>query len=78
MNDILSGQVDLFFEVISTAAPQVQSKRAFALFATGNARSSLLPDVPTTSRAWLSGPEPNIVDRALQHPRELPLRSSSF
>lgn len=37
MNDILSGQVDLFFEVISTAAPQVQSKHAFALLATGNA-----------------------------------------
>ena len=55
MNDILSGQVDLFFEVISTAAPQVQSKRAFALLATGNARSSLLPDVPTTSELGYPG-----------------------
>jgi len=55
MNDILSGQVDLFFEVISTAAPQVQSKRAFALLATGNARSPLLPDVPTTSELGYPG-----------------------
>jgi len=27
MNDVVAGQVDLFFEVISTAAPQVQEKR---------------------------------------------------
>ena len=55
MNDVLAGQVDLFFEVISTAAPQVQSKRAFALLATGNARSSLLPEVPTTSELGYPG-----------------------
>jgi tripartite-type tricarboxylate transporter receptor subunit TctC len=55
MNDILSGQVDLFFEVIATAAPQVQSKRALALFATGNARSALLPDVPTSSELGYPG-----------------------
>jgi len=55
MNDILSGQVDLFFEVITTAAPQVQSKRAFALLATGKARSSLLPDVPTASELGYPG-----------------------
>jgi tripartite-type tricarboxylate transporter receptor subunit TctC len=55
MNDILSGQVDLFFEVISTAAPQVQSKRAFALLASGNARPSLLPDVPTASELGYPG-----------------------
>lgn len=55
MNDILSGNVDLFFEVIATAAPQVQSKRAFALLATGNGRSSLLPDVPTASELGYPG-----------------------
>ncbi len=55
MNDILSGNVDLFFEVIATAAPQVQSKRAFALLATGNVRSPLLPDVPTTSELGYPG-----------------------
>jgi len=55
MNDILSGNVDLFFEVIATAAPQVQGKRAFALLATGNTRSSLLPDVPTASELGYPG-----------------------
>ena len=55
MNDILSGNVDIFFEVIATAAPQVQSKRAFALLATGNARSPLLKDVPTTSELGYPG-----------------------
>jgi tripartite-type tricarboxylate transporter receptor subunit TctC len=55
MNDILSGNVDLFFEVIATAAPQVQSKHAFALLATGNVRSPLLPDVPTTSELGYPG-----------------------
>ena len=55
MNDILSGNVDIFFEVIATAAPQVQAKRAFALLATGNDRSPLLPDVPTTSELGYPG-----------------------
>jgi tripartite-type tricarboxylate transporter receptor subunit TctC len=55
MNDILSGQVDIFFEVISTAAPQVQSRRAFALLASGSARSALLPDIPTASELGYPG-----------------------
>jgi tripartite-type tricarboxylate transporter receptor subunit TctC len=55
MNDVVAGQVDLFFEVISTAAPQVQEKRIAGLFATGNSRSSLLPDVPTTSELGYPG-----------------------
>ena len=55
MNDVVAGQVDLFFEVISTAAPQVQEKRIAGLFATGNSRSSLLPEVPTTSELGYPG-----------------------
>jgi tripartite-type tricarboxylate transporter receptor subunit TctC len=51
----VAGQVDLFFEVISTAAPQVREKRIAGLFATGNSRSSLLPDVPTTSELGYPG-----------------------
>jgi tripartite-type tricarboxylate transporter receptor subunit TctC len=55
MNDVIAGQVDLFFEVITTAAPQVQEKRVAGLFATGNRRSTLLPDVPTTSELGYPG-----------------------
>jgi tripartite-type tricarboxylate transporter receptor subunit TctC len=55
MTDVLAGQVDLFFEVIATAAPQVQEKRVSGLFVTGTARSPLLPDVPTTSELGYPG-----------------------
>ncbi|UFN50110.1 tripartite tricarboxylate transporter substrate binding protein [Roseomonas sp. OT10] len=46
MNDVVAGQVDLFFEVVAAAAPQVQSGRVTALLASGAARSPLLPEVP--------------------------------
>src|SRR5262249_10194889 len=49
MNDLLSGQVDLFFEVISNVAQHVNSKKVTALMSTGEKRSPLLPDVPTAA-----------------------------
>jgi tripartite-type tricarboxylate transporter receptor subunit TctC len=55
MNDILGGQVDVFFEVITTAAPQIQSGRAHGLFVSGSARSALLPDVPTATELGYPG-----------------------
>ena len=55
MNDILGGQVDVFFEVITTAAPQIQSGRANGLFVSGSARSALLPDVPTATELGYPG-----------------------
>jgi tripartite-type tricarboxylate transporter receptor subunit TctC len=55
MNDILAGQVDVFFEVITTAAPQIQAKRAYGLLVTGNGRSALLPDVPTCTELGYPG-----------------------
>jgi tripartite-type tricarboxylate transporter receptor subunit TctC len=55
MNDILAGQVDVFFEVITTAAPQIQSKRAYGLLVTGGGRSLLLPDVPTATELGYPG-----------------------
>jgi tripartite-type tricarboxylate transporter receptor subunit TctC len=58
MNDILGGQVDIFFEVVPTAAPQVQSKRVVPLFVSGDSRSALLPDVPTA--AELGYPKANL------------------
>ena len=58
MNDIIGGQVDIFFEVVPTAAPQVQSKRVVPLFVSGDSRSALLPDVPTA--AELGYPKANL------------------
>lgn len=55
MNDILAGQVDIFFEVITTAAPQIEAKRAYGLLVTGNGRSALLPDVPTCTELGYPG-----------------------
>jgi tripartite-type tricarboxylate transporter receptor subunit TctC len=55
MNDILGGQVDVLFEVITTAAPQIQSGRAIGLFVSGSARSALLPDVPTATELGYPG-----------------------
>lgn len=55
MNDVIAGQVDLFFEVIATAAPQVQSGRVVGLFTSGDKRSPLLPDVPCTTELGYPG-----------------------
>jgi tripartite-type tricarboxylate transporter receptor subunit TctC len=58
MNDLIGGQVDIFFEVAPTAIPQIQSKRAFPLLVSGNKRVPLLPDVP--SAAELGYPDLNL------------------
>ena len=47
MNDLIGGQVDLFFEAVANVAPHVESGRIVALMSTGSARSALLPQVPT-------------------------------
>jgi tripartite-type tricarboxylate transporter receptor subunit TctC len=49
MNDIIGGHVDIFFEVVPSAIPQIQSKQAFPLLVSGNKRVALLPDVPSVT-----------------------------
>ncbi|MBP0495460.1 Bug family tripartite tricarboxylate transporter substrate binding protein [Pararoseomonas indoligenes] len=49
MNDLIGGQVDLFFEAVANVVPHVESGRAVALMSTGPARSPLLPTVPTAA-----------------------------
>ncbi|MBU4611540.1 tripartite tricarboxylate transporter substrate binding protein [Achromobacter sp. GG226] len=44
---LLSGEVSLMFDSISTSLPHVKSGKLKALAVTGEARSPLLPDVPT-------------------------------
>ncbi|MCR0981146.1 Bug family tripartite tricarboxylate transporter substrate binding protein [Roseomonas populi] len=47
MNDLIGGQVDLFFEAVANVVPHVEGGRAVALMSTGPERSRLLPNVPT-------------------------------
>jgi len=49
MNDLIGGQVDLFFEAVANVVPHVEGGRAVALMSTGPARSRLLPTVPTAT-----------------------------
>jgi tripartite-type tricarboxylate transporter receptor subunit TctC len=49
LNDLLGGQVDMFFEAPSTLLPHVESGKLRALAVTGKARMSALPGVPTVA-----------------------------
>jgi tripartite-type tricarboxylate transporter receptor subunit TctC len=49
MNDLMGGQIDMMFELLTTAGPFVQSGRIRALAVTSKTRSSVVPDVPTVS-----------------------------
>jgi len=55
MNDLMGGQLDMMFELITTAAPIVKSGRIRGLAVTSKARSSVMPDTPTVSELAVSG-----------------------
>src|ERR1035437_226398 len=55
MNDLMGGQIDMMFELITTATPIVQSGRIRALAVTSKVRSPSLPDVPTVSELAIPG-----------------------
>jgi len=54
-NDILGGQIEMMFDTIATMAPSVEAGLVRALGTTGEARSPILPDVPTISEAGVPG-----------------------
>jgi tripartite-type tricarboxylate transporter receptor subunit TctC len=56
-NDMISGQIDMMFDSVTTMAQMAQSGRVKALATTGKVRSSILPDVPTLSEAGVPGYE---------------------
>jgi tripartite-type tricarboxylate transporter receptor subunit TctC len=56
-NDMISGQVDMMFDSVTTMAQMAQTGRVKALGTTGKVRSSILPDVPTMSEAGVPGYE---------------------
>jgi len=49
INDLIAGHIDYCFEGMTTAGPQVNAGRAFALAQTSARRSSNYPDVPTVA-----------------------------
>jgi tripartite-type tricarboxylate transporter receptor subunit TctC len=56
-NDIISGQIEMMFDSVTTMAQMVQTGRVKALATTGRERSTVLPDVPTLSEAGVPGYE---------------------
>ena len=53
--DLLAGQIQLSFENITTAFPQVKAGKLKALAVTSSKRSFVAPDVPTMAEAGLAG-----------------------
>ena len=57
---VMSGQVEMMLDAITTMTPMVKSGRVRALGTTGLKRSSVLPEVPTVSEAGVKGYEATI------------------
>ncbi len=55
--DVLGGQLEMMFDAIPTMAEQIKAGKVRALATTGQARSSVLPDVPTMTEAGVPGYE---------------------
>lgn len=47
--DVLSGQVDMMFDAVTTMTENIKAGKVRGLATTGRARSSVVPDVPTVS-----------------------------
>ncbi len=55
MVDVIGGSVEVMFDAISTAAPQIRDGKVRALAVTGAKRSPVFPDIPTIDEAGLPG-----------------------
>jgi len=53
--DLLGGTMDLMFDNLPSAMPQIKSGKLVALAVTSSARSAALPDVPTIAEAGVKG-----------------------
>jgi tripartite-type tricarboxylate transporter receptor subunit TctC len=57
LNDVIGGQVPLFFANVASSLGQIQSGRLRALAVTAATRCRALPDVPTMAQAGVAGHE---------------------
>jgi tripartite-type tricarboxylate transporter receptor subunit TctC len=57
---ILSGQVQMMFDAITTMAPNARAGKVKALATSGKARSNIMPEVPTVAEAGVPGYEATI------------------
>ena len=57
LNDVIGGQVPVFFGNMASTVQHVKSGRLRALAVTADKRSALLPDVPTLAEAGVRGSE---------------------
>jgi tripartite-type tricarboxylate transporter receptor subunit TctC len=55
ITDLLSGQVQMYFDTVVTAMPQIRAGKLRALAVSTDERSALLPDVPTFKEAGYPG-----------------------
>ncbi len=55
ITDLLGGHVPMFFSVISTGVPHVQSGKARGIAVTGTKRADAVPDIPTVAEAGVRG-----------------------
>lgn len=51
MQDLVAGQIDMMFDGLGTAAPQIQGNAVRALAVSATARNPAVPDVPTSGEA---------------------------
>jgi tripartite-type tricarboxylate transporter receptor subunit TctC len=57
---VISGQVQMMIDAVTTMAPNINAQQVRALATTGTKRSEVLPDVPTASEAGVGGYEATI------------------
>src|SRR5712692_749375 len=55
--DVISGQVAMMYDQVSTSAPHIKAGKLRALAVTSSKRSPLLPDVPTVDESGVPGYE---------------------
>ena len=55
LNDVIGGQIPLFFANVASSLGQIQSGRLRALAVTSTTRCRALPDVPTMAEAGVKG-----------------------